>query len=76
MDDLNMTGDVLIDSLDKIATINQWLGGNQVALNGLKLLLKNHPNEEELSIVDLGCGNGDILREIAKFGHRCKSNDH
>jgi len=70
MDDLDMTGELLIDSLDKIATINQWLGGNQVALSGLKFLLKNHPEEKELSIVDLGCGNGDILREIAKFGRK------
>jgi len=70
MDDLDMTGELLIDSLDKIATINQWLGGNQVALSGLKALLKNHPDEKELSIVDLGCGNGDILREIAKFGRK------
>ncbi len=70
MDDLDMEGELLIDSLDKIATINQWLGGNQVALSGLKSLLKNHPKEKVLSIVDLGCGNGDILREIAKFGRK------
>ena len=70
MDDLDMTGELLVDSLDKIAAINQWLGGNQVALSGLKLLLKNHPEKRELSIVDLGCGNGDILRKIAKFGRK------
>ena len=70
MDDLDMTGELLIDSLDKIATINQWLGGKQVALSALKTLLKNHSEEKELSIVDLGCGNGDILRKIAKFGRK------
>lgn len=70
MDDLDMTGEVLTDSLDKLAIINQWLGGNNVALNGLKALLKKHPNEKEFSIADLGCGNGDTLREFAKFGRK------
>lgn len=68
MDDLEMSGTMLIDTLDQIAKINQWLGGNKVALSGLKTLLKSHPQKTEWSIVDLGCGNGDILREVAKYG--------
>jgi len=70
MDDLDMSGELLIDTLDKIATINKFLGGNKIALNGLKLLLKNHPEKKKLSIIDLGCGNGDILREMAKYGRK------
>jgi len=68
MDDLEMSGDLLIDTLDKLATINQWLGGNRVALSGLKVLLEDIPTKNTLSIIDLGCGNGDILRRIAEFG--------
>lgn len=68
MDDLDMSGDLLINSLDKLATINKWLGGNQISLDGVKKLLENKSKEKTYRIVDLGCGNGDILRKVAKFG--------
>lgn len=70
MDDLEMTGDQLIDSLDHIARINQWLGGNRLTINALKTILKEQPLDKELFIVDLGCGNGDMLRAIAKMGRK------
>lgn len=68
MDDFSIGGDLLRDTLDKLEKINRWLGGNKVTVNGLKELLKNHPKEQEVSIVDIGCGHGDILRDVAKFG--------
>lgn len=68
MDDLDYKGPILHDSLDKLAKINQWLGGNAVTLNGLKNLLKKHDRSIPLRIVDLGCGGGDILREVSRFG--------
>ena len=66
MDDLDMSGDILIDSLDKIATINQFLGGNQLTIKGVMQLLKGYPKNKTISIVDLGCGNGDMLRALSK----------
>ncbi len=68
MDDLDMSGEILIKSLDQLATINKWLGGNKIAIDGVKTLLKNQTKEKTISIVDLGCGHGDILRKIADFG--------
>jgi len=70
MDDFSIGGDLLRDTLDKLENINRWLGGNKVTVNGLKKLLKNHPKEQEVSIVDIGCGHGDILRDVAKFGRK------
>lgn len=70
MDDLDMSGDALISSLDQLAIINKWLGGNKVTLDGLKVLLRNQPKEQPISIVDLGCGNGDMLRKVADFGRK------
>jgi len=70
MDDFSIGGDLLRDTLDKLEKINRWLGGNKVTVNGLKELLKNHPKEQEVSIVDIGCGHGDILRDVAKFGRK------
>ena len=68
MDDLDMSGDMLIKTLDQIAGINKWLGGNKVTLNGIQKLLKDKLKDESIVIVDLGCGNGDMLRAIAEFG--------
>ncbi|MCG8331805.1 MAG: methyltransferase domain-containing protein [Chitinophagales bacterium] len=70
MDDFSMEGELLQKTLDQIAWINQWLGGNQLALNGLKKLLKNTPLAEEICIVDLGCGNGDMLRVVADLARK------
>ena len=70
MDDLDYNDPILYDTLDKLAKINLWLGGNKVTINGLKKALKNHPKNEAITIIDLGCGGGDLLREVSKFGKR------
>ena len=70
MDDFSSSGEVLRNTLDKIAIINKWLGGTHVIINGLRKLLNNHPKEKALTIVDLGCGGGDLLRDVAQFGIR------
>ena len=70
MDDFSIGGDLMRDTLDKLEKINRWLGGNKVTINGLKEILKNHPKEKELSIVDIGCGHGDILRDVAIFAKK------
>ena len=70
MDDLDYKGPILHDALDKLAKINHWLGGNRVTINGLKKILKHHPKSKPLTIIDLGCGGGDILRDISNFGKK------
>ncbi len=70
MDDFTLEGELFRDTLDKLETINRLLGGNAVTINGVKKLLKDHPKEEEVTIIDLGCGHGDILRDVAKFGRK------
>ena len=70
MDDFTMEGDLFRDTLDKLEIINRFLGGNTVTINGLKNLLKNQSKNKTITIVDLGCGNGDILRDVAKFGRK------
>jgi 2-polyprenyl-3-methyl-5-hydroxy-6-metoxy-1,4-benzoquinol methylase len=70
MDDFSIGGDLLRDTLDKLENINRWLGGNLMTVKSLKKVLKNHPKEQELIIADIGCGHGDILRDVAKFGRK------
>lgn len=70
MDDFTVQGDLLTETLDQLARINRYLGGNQVTMNGLKKILKDHPVDKPLTIVDMGCGNGDVLRCIAEYGKK------
>lgn len=70
MDDFSLEGEVLRDALDKIAKINTLLGGNKLTLFGVKKLIKNHQKETEILIVDVGCGNGDMLRYLADYGRK------
>ncbi len=68
MDDMTMAGPELRRTLDLLASINLWLGGNALTLDGMKSLLKTQPSGKTIRIVDLGCGNGDMLRKIHQFG--------
>ena len=68
MDNFSMEGEILRDALDKIAKINQLLGGNQLTLRGVQNLIATIPNKTEITIVDVGCGNGDMLRTLSKYG--------
>jgi hypothetical protein len=70
MDDFTLEGEMFRDTLDKLETINRLLGGNVVTINGVKKLLKDQPKDQPITIIDLGCGHGDILRDLAKFGRK------
>ncbi len=70
MDDLSMEGDMLRNTLDQLVLINKRLGGNKATINGLHTLLKAAPKKDSISIVDLGCGSGDILRAVAEYGRK------
>ena len=70
MDDLSMKGEMLRQTLDKIAQINKRLGGNQATISGLHTLLKAEAKDSVISIVDLGCGSGDMLRAVTDFGRK------
>lgn len=70
MDDFSLEGELFRDTLDKLETINRTLGGNIVTINGLKKLIKDQPKDKPITIIDLGCGHGDILRDLARFGRK------
>ena len=72
MDDFSLQGEELRKALDQIARINQLLGGNKVILQGIKGLLKQSHHPKTISIAEIGCGNGDMLRMLAKFGQKNK----
>lgn len=70
MDDFSMKGELLRDTLDKLGKINKWLGGNKVTINGIEQLLKGKSKDHTYTIIDLGCGHGDILRLVAEYGKK------
>lgn len=70
MDDFTLKGEVLEDALNKISKINQFLGGNKLTLEGIKDLISKSDKSIEITIVDLGCGNGDMLRMLADYAER------
>ncbi|RZJ75593.1 MAG: methyltransferase domain-containing protein [Flavobacterium sp.] len=67
MDDFSLEGEELRSALDKIAGINRLLGGNKLTLNGVKELLEGVDKSREITVVDIGCGNGDMLRMLAEY---------
>jgi len=72
MDDFLLHGEELRSALDQIAKINQLLGGNNLTLSATKKLLKKAGITKTITIADIGCGNGDMLRMLANYG---KKND-
>jgi 2-polyprenyl-3-methyl-5-hydroxy-6-metoxy-1,4-benzoquinol methylase len=74
MDDFLLEGEALRENLEEIAWINRLLGGNKVTIAGVDALLKKIAAGKEIVIADIGCGNGDMLRELADYGRKHKRN--
>jgi 2-polyprenyl-3-methyl-5-hydroxy-6-metoxy-1,4-benzoquinol methylase len=72
MDDLNCAGEVVDQTLRELETINKFLGGNYVTINGIEHLLKNKTTSSSFTVGDLGCGGGDILKLISKWSVKKK----
>jgi len=72
MDDFELKGADLEQTLCDLEKINKWLGGNKITLDGIKKLLKNVPDRSVIKIADVGCGSGAVLREIADWGRTQK----
>lgn len=68
MDDLDMQGRELEKTLLDLDKVNKWLGGNKITLDGVQRLFRNRSFESPLRIIDVGCGNGSILKQVAQWG--------
>lgn len=71
MDDLDCSGPILEQTLRELKTINRWLGGNHVTTDGLEELTRSFP-QASYSIVDLGCGGGDMIRIMHSWAEKRK----
>lgn len=68
MDDFQMKGAEIEHALEKIAWINKFLGGNKITVDAVRKIAQQHRSIEPLYILDIGCGNGDMLRTLAIMG--------
>lgn len=70
MDDLHCRGEVVNQTLRELDVINRWLGGSEVTLYGVRQLLGKQLPGKTIRIADLGCGGGDILRQVSLWAKR------
>lgn len=70
MDDFSLEGDSFGKVLDSIAKINHWLGGNRITKVAVSKVLAESDNSETIHIVDAGCGNGDMCRQLANLARK------
>jgi len=66
MDDPNVAIDTLRRVFKDINKINRFLGGNAITLGKVCKLIKEFPMQQ-YTIVDMGCGDGETLRELAIY---------
>lgn len=69
MDDLEISGPVVPQTLKELNTINKRLGGNAISISAFKKMARNR---KSIRLVDLGCGGGDIMMEMAKWARKKK----
>src|SRR5690606_5674591 len=73
--DLPETGETeLLRAYNDINTVNRLLGGNQITLKGIIQLTKHLPADKEITIIDIGCGDGEILFRCEQYAQKNKLN--
>jgi len=70
MDEFELQGDEMKKVLTDLKNVNKWLGGNKISLKGIIKLLPEGAKEQTITILDVGCGDGEILRECARFAKK------
>ncbi|WP_350285763.1 methyltransferase domain-containing protein [uncultured Croceitalea sp.] len=65
MDDPNLEADKYRQAYLDINRCNKWLGGNKITIKALKILLKSRA-QKSYTILDMGCGDGEMLRQVAQ----------
>ena len=68
MDDLTLDGESMKQLMNDLRRVNKWLGGTHITIDGIAQLLDSQSKRETITILDVGCGDGEMLRECARYG--------
>jgi 2-polyprenyl-3-methyl-5-hydroxy-6-metoxy-1,4-benzoquinol methylase len=68
LDAPNIPKELLFQNLRELDFINKVLGGHSITLSGIKQLLTD--KQRTYHIVDIGCGGGDAMKEIAGWAKK------
>ncbi len=63
----NVSFAAIRQNMRELDSINHLLGGHQITLEGIKILIKICKEQKVLRIVEIGCGGGDNLRIIKNW---------
>ncbi|TPN88854.1 methyltransferase domain-containing protein [Aquimarina algicola] len=67
MDNPNIEDKALQIALADISKVNKLLGGNAITIRAVNSMIKDIDTSKEIIIIDLGCGDGEMLRAIARI---------
>jgi 2-polyprenyl-3-methyl-5-hydroxy-6-metoxy-1,4-benzoquinol methylase len=68
MDGDDIPADDLFQNYRELHSVNKWLGGYRITLKGISALLD--ARNRKYSVLDVGCGGGDMLNEVLKWSRR------
>tara|TARA_R110002051_G_scaffold257435_6_gene316464 strand:- start:7876 stop:8607 length:732 start_codon:yes stop_codon:yes gene_type:complete len=66
MDDFKEPITSLRKVFQDINRVNRFLGGNNITIKAIQQIINEH-QQNQYVIVDMGCGDGEMLREIATY---------
>lgn len=70
LDNFDLRGPELEENFDDLDRVNKMLGGYAITLEGIEKIFNSGCFTQPVSIMDVGCGNGSMLREVAKMGRQ------
>lgn len=68
MDGFQLQGEGMEDLLTDLKCVNKLLGGNAITTEGIAKLITD--KTKEYTLLDVGCGDGEILRQCANYGRK------
>ena len=57
-------------NMQELNTINTYLGGHTISINGIKKILKTFRTDQPIVICEIGCGGGDNLKAVEEWSVR------
>lgn len=68
LDNSDFWGFELDHALRDLERFNRWLGGNRSIIRAVERAIPFCPQRRPLTVIDIGCGSGDGLRALARWG--------